>query len=29
MNEYLEENQLLSETQFGLRARFLTTYALL
>ena len=28
MNEYLEENQLLSETQFGFRARFSTTDAL-
>ena len=29
MNEYLKENQLLSETQFGFRARFSTTDALL
>ena len=29
MNEYLEENQLLSETQFGFRARFSTIDALL
>ena len=29
MNEYLEETQLLSETQFGFRARFSTTDALL
>ena len=29
MNEYLEENQLLCETQFGFRARFSTTDALL
>ena len=29
MKEYLEENQLLSETQFGFRARFSTTDAVL
>ena len=29
MNEYLEENQLLRETQFGFRVRFSTTDALL